>query len=409
MAKFFYLARSQKGEPQSGNREAKDIHELSRLLRQEGYLLISADAEAGGRKKTKISLASILPFVGKVNLKEKMFFTRNLQVMVTAGLTLPRALNILAEQTQNKKMKKALNDIKEEINKGQSFSQAMSKYPDIFSELFQNMIKIGEEAGTMEEVLKVLTSQMERENEMKSKLLGALIYPAVIITAMTGIGIAMLILVVPKLAQTFEELNIELPPTTKFVIFLGTFMAERWYLAILIVIVFIFLFRLALKTGWGKKIVDTLLLKTPIISPIIRKTNSAQTTRTLSSLITAGVPIVRSLEIVSGALSNIYFKKAIAEAAEKVRKGGKLFEALKPYDNLFPHIVLQMMEVGEETGETSNILGNLADFFEEEVTAATKNISAIIEPILMLLIGGAVGFFAISMIQPMYSMLSAIK
>lgn len=406
MARYFYIARSLKGESKTGVQEAKDVHELARLLRQEGYLLISANLEEEKKKKKlEISLA----FLARVGLKEKMFFTRNLRVMISAGVPLPRALRILAEQSKSKKFKKALIDISEEIIKGTSFSQVLSRYPAIFSELFQNMLKVGEEAGTMEEVLNVLTSQMEREYELKSKIKGAMIYPAVVICAMLGIGFLMLVMVVPKLAETFQELKIELPPSTKLVIFLGTFLAEKWYLGILIIIVFLILFRMFLKTKIGKKIIDNLILKVPIISTIIRKTNSAYTTRTLSSLITAGVPIVRSLEIVSGALTNVYFKTALSEAAEKVRKGAKLGEAFKPYQHLYPHLVLQMIEIGEETGETSTILAKLADFYEEEVTTATKNLSAIIEPVLMLLIGGVVGFFAISMVQPMYSMLQAIK
>ena len=407
MAKFFYEARSLKGEPKSGILEAKDKHELARNLRQEGYLLISATLEGEEIKKRKFEIA--IPFLSRVGLKEKMFFTRNLRVMIASGLPLPRSLKILSEQTKNQKFREAIRDVDEQITKGESFSQALSRHSDIFSELFQNMIKVGEEAGTLEEVLKVLTEQMERENEMKSKIMGAMIYPAVIVAAMTGIGILMLIMVVPKLAETFKELNIELPPTTKLVIFLGTFLAEKWYLMILIIIVFLILFRMALRTKAGKNLIDGLTLRLPIISPIIKKTNSASTTRTLSSLIVAGVPIVRSLEIISRSLGNIYFRKAMQDAAEKVRKGEKLFEALKPYQNLYPLLVLQMIEIGEETGETSTILSKLADFYEEEVTNTTKNLTAIIEPVLMLFIGGVVGFFAISMVQPMYSMLQAIK
>ena len=407
MAKYFYEARSLTGELKSGILEAKDEHELSRILRQEGYLLVSANPEGKTLQKKKFEIS--IPFLARVGLKEKMFFTRNLRVMIASGLPLPRSLKILSEQTKNQKFKEAIRDVGEQIIKGESFSKALSRHPDIFSELFQNMVKVGEEAGTLEEVLKVLTEQMERENEMKSKIMGAMIYPAVIIAAMTGIGILMLIMVVPKLAETFKELNIELPPTTKFVIFLGTFLAEKWYLFILLIIVFLILFRILLRTKFGRNAIDGLFLKLPIISPIIKKTNSASTTRTLSSLIVAGVPIVRALEIISRTLGNVYFRKAMAEAAEKVKKGGKLFEALKPYQNLYPLLVIQMIEIGEETGETSTILSKLADFFEEEVTNTTKNMTAIIEPILMLFIGGVVGFFAISMVQPMYSMLQAIK
>ena len=271
------------------------------------------------------------------------------------------------------------------------------------------MIKVGEESGTLEDVLKVLTEQMEREHDLRSKILGALMYPAVILGAMAGIGVLMLIMVVPKLAETFKELDVELPATTRLVIFLGNFLAEKWYLAILIIVAIVILIRLAARTKQGKKLIDKTILKIPLISSLVKKTNSVYTTRTLSSLITAGVPIVRSLEIVSQSLSNFYFREALKNAAEKVRKGGKLSESLLPYQNIYPSLVLEMVAIGEETGETSAILGKLADFFEEEVTNITKNLSSVIEPILMLIIGGVVGFFAVSMVQPMYSMLGAIE
>ncbi len=406
MSKYFYTARSLKGELKSGILEAKDSHELAKVLRREGYFLVSAALEEKNKKR-KLEIS--LPFLSRVGLKEKMFFTKNLQTMAAAGLPLPRALRILAQQSKNKKFRETLENIREEINTGKSFSESLARHPSVFPEFFQNMIKVGEESGTLEDVLKLLTLQMERENELKSKIKGAMIYPAVIIATMIGIGILMLVIVVPKLAETFRELNVQLPLTTKFVIFLGTFLAEKWFLVVLIIIGFLTLLKLASKTKLGKIIIDNSVLNIPVISTLIKKTNSAHTVRTLSSLIRAGVPIVRSLEIVSGTLGNVYFKTAVSQAAEKVKKGERLAEALKPHTNLYPDLVVQMIEVGEETGETSGVLEKLADFFENEVTSATKNLSSIIEPILMLLIGAVVGFFAVSMIQPMYSMLQAIK
>jgi type IV pilus assembly protein PilC len=411
MPKYIFTAKSLKGEEKSGVEEAKDKRQLAKTLRKQGFILIKAILEKEKPKKGpphQIFGVGALPFLSGVSLTEKMMFTRNLQVMIASGLPLPRALETLSLQAKSKKFKKALLSIREEIVKGKNFSESLTKYPDIFSELFQNMIKVGEESGTLDKSLEVLTRQMEREYELKSKIKGALMYPAVIVCAMIGIGILMLIMVVPKLAETFEELKIELPVTTRLVISLGTFLAEKWYLAILILVALIFLFGLILKTKGGKKTIDTLFLKLPIISPLLKKTNSAYTVRTLSSLIAAGVPIVRALEIVSGILGNIYYKTAILTAAEKVRKGEKLSIALAPYKDIYPLIVFQMIKVGEETGETSKILAKLADFFEEEVGNATKNLASVIEPVLMLLIGAAVGFFAISMIQPMYSMLGAI-
>ena len=406
MPKYFFTAKSQKGESYSGTREAKDKHELARVLRQEGYVLISAvvKEKQGQRRKLEITL----PFLGGVSLKDKIMLTRNLEVMIGAGVSLPKALRTLSQQAESKKLKKALLEITDQVIKGKNFSDSLSGYPDIFSELFQSMVRVGEESGTLGENLSILTRQMEREYELKSKIKGALVYPAVIIAAMIGIGVMMLIVVVPKLAQTFEELEIELPLTTKVVIALGTFLAEKWYLAVLIFIILVFFFQLISKIRVGKKTVDGLILKLPIISPLIKKTNAAYTTRTLASLTSSGVSMVRSLEIISETVGNFYFKQVMAEAVKRVKKGDKLSEALKPYQNLYPLAVIQMIEVGEETGETSEILQKLADFFEEEVTNATKNLAAVIEPLLMLFIGGVVGFFAISMVQPMYSMLGAV-
>lgn len=361
--------------------------------------------EKARRKKTPLSFYL---FSG-VSLVEKMMFTRNLKVMISAGVALPRSLKILSAQTKNQKFKKTILEISGEISKGKSFSESLAKHQKIFSDLFVNMIKAGEESGTLEEVLKNLTYQMEKEHDLKSKIIGALIYPAVVVTAMIGIGILMLIMVIPQLSQTFEELEVPLPPTTQFVMGLGNFFAANWFLLPIAGILLFFVSRVGLKSKTGKRIFDKILLKLPIISPIVRKTNSAQTLRILSSLISSGIPLLRALEIVSGALGNVYFKEAMRESMEKVKKGEKLSKALESYQNLYPLIVFQMIEVGEETGQTSDVLVKLADFFEDEVTLATQNLSALIEPVLMLLIGGAIGFFAVSMIQPMYSMLGAIQ
>lgn len=408
MPKFFFTAKSQKGKTYTDTRQAKDEQELARDLRQEGYVLISASEETEKKKGLQIDLQAF-PFLAKVSLKDKIMFTRNLKVMVSAGVSLPKALKTLAEQSKNKKLKKALVKISEEIIQGKSFSESLTKYPGIFSELFRNMVRVGEEAGTLENNLGILTRQMEREYALQSKIKEALVYPTVVVAAMAGIGVMMLIVVVPKLAQTFADLELELPITTRVVIILGTFLAERWYLAVLILVVLIALFRAVFKRKKGKKTFDTLVLKIPVVSQIVRKTNSAHTVRTLSSLITAGVPLVRGLEIVAGTLNNHYFKMAIVQSIEKVKKGEKLSKALKTHESLYPMTVIQMIEVGEETGETAKILEKLGDFFEEEVAAATKNLTAIIEPVLMLVIGGVVGFFAVSMVQPMYSMLSGLE
>ncbi|MFQ6049989.1 MAG: type II secretion system F family protein [Candidatus Paceibacterales bacterium] len=404
MPKYFYKAKSLKGEEKSGVLEAEDTRGLAKKLHAQGFILIKAEPEETLKKRR----FEIFPALSRVSLTEKIFFTRNLQVMISAGLTLPKALGILALQAKSEKFKTALSNIREEIVKGKSLSESLTRYPDIFTELFQSMIKVGEETGSLEEVLKTLTLQMEKVHNLRSKIKGAMIYPTVVVCAMIGVGVLMLIMVVPQLAETFEELNVELPIATKVVIGFATFLAQKWYLALVVLFFLIILIWQSLKIKAMKKIIDKVVLKIPIMAPIIKNTNSAYTVRTLSSLIAAGTPLPRSLEITSETLGNIYYKKAMAEGAEKVRKGEKLSETLKPYGNIYPQTIIQMVAVGEETGKTSDVLAKLADYFEDEVSNATKNLASVIEPILMIIIGVVIGFFAVSMIQPMYSMLEAI-
>lgn len=403
MATYSYFAKTKNGDDASGTIEAADELDLARKLRQGGLVLIEAVKKGQKKKRLNFSFS-----FGKTSLKDKIMFTRNLQVMVSAGVPLPRAIRILAEQSKSAALKKALLDVIDEITKGGNFADGLSRHPNVFSELFVNMVRVGEETGTLEEVFKTLTLQMERQYELTSKIIGALTYPAVILCAMMGIGLLMLVAVVPKLAVVFEEMNIEFPMSTKIVIGLGLFLSSHWYLLPLFAGAFLFGLRAFLKTPFGKRSMDGLFLRLPMISGIIKKANSASAMRSFSSLIKAGVPVVRALEIVAGALGNIYFKKALLDCAQKVKEGTKLSEALAPYESFFSAIMVQMVEIGEETGQTSDVLGKLADFFEEEVTNITKNLSSIIEPILMLLIGGAVGFFAISMVQPMYSMMGTM-
>jgi len=406
--KYFYTAKSLTGKTKTGTKEAVDEYELAKTLRQQGLILISAVLEEKNLKRKKINLIEIFQRFQRVSLTERIMMIRNLQVMISAGVDLPRALKILSLQTKNKRLTRVLTEIRENVMKGKSFSDALGAWPSIFPEMFSSMIKIGEEAGQLEEVLKTLSNQLEREYELKSKIKGAMMYPLVVVLAMVGIGIAMLVMVVPKLAETFEELEIELPLTTRIVINTGNFLIQKWYLIFGIIVFLIFLFRVLLKTKKGKKALDGFLFKVPLIAPLIKKINSAYTIRTFANLIKSGVPLVRSLEIISNSLDNFYFKESLISAQEKVQKGGKLSEALLPYQDLYSSTAIQMLEVGEETGETSSILGKLADFFEEEVTNTTKNLTAVIEPILLLLVGGIIGFFAISMVQPMYSMLGGI-
>jgi len=405
MAQYFYTAKSPKGETETGVLSAKDTRQLAQELKSRNLILINAELD---KIKGPSGFSMSLPFLSGVSLTEKMMFARNLEVMIAAGLPLSKSLSILSNQIKNSKLKAAIIDIQEKINKGYAFSAALGDHPDIFSGLFYNMVKVGEESGTMENVLKTVSLQFEREHELRSKIQNAMAYPAIVLLAMVGIGILMLVTIVPQISETFKDLGMELPLTTKFIISLGMFLAKNWYLVIIALILLVAAITNIAKIPKWKKIFDTIILKVPIISPIIKQTNAATTIRTLSSLIDAGVPIAKSLEIVGDTLSNYHFKQVMIEASQSVRRGENLSVVLEKHQNLYPSTVAQMAKVGEETGETSKIFSKLADYFEEEVSTATQNLAAIVEPLLMLVVGATIGFFAISMIQPMYSMLEGL-
>ena len=407
MPTYFYTAITASGEKVSGSEDAQDERQLARILQGKGLLLTTAKTKQA--KKRLFSFSSLLNKARPISLGDKLLFCRNLQVMVAAGIPLPRSLDILSAQAGNENFREVLGDVKQKVVEGKSLSEAMLVHPLVFSELFTNMIKVGEESGTLEQVLDQLTLQLGRLHDLRSKVVGALMYPAVVIVAMIGVGTLMLILVVPKLADTFKELGVPLPVATRIVIGVGTFLAERWYIAFPLVLGLLAVLFRFLKTKLGTRMLHRFLLRTPVFGNIIRKTNAALMTRTLSSLIASGVPIVRSLEITSQVVGNVYFQDSLVVCAKNVAKGGKLSASLKDYGHLYPIVVVQMVEVGEETGETGHILGKLAEFYEEEVGQITKNLTSIIEPILMLAVGIAVGFFAVSMIQPMYGMLSALQ
>lgn len=409
MPSYFYQAKSLEGKEESGSLIAKNERQLARTLRKKGYFLISAQV-AGEEKKEKFKLARLNIFdklIG-VPFREKLFFTRNLEVMVRTGVPLPRAFKILAQQTKSKKFSEALKKISEEIIKGKNISSALNSFPGIFSSLFRETLKVGEETGRLEDSLGVLAKEMEREYTLRSRVKTAMVYPLVILSTTFAIGILMMVVAVPKLKVAFEELKVELPFSTRMILGGADFLTEKWWLALLLVFALVVAVVMGLKSKKGGKIWDTIVLKIPVVSNIVRQTNTALCLRILGSLLKAGVPIVRALEVASGALTNFYFKRSLSEAAETIKKGGKLSQALKNYEEIYSPMVLQMMEVGEETGETSEILEKLADFYEEELSNATQKLSSIIEPVLILIIGGVVGFFAISMMQPLFSIMGGM-
>lgn len=405
MPNYFYIAKSFDGETKTGALNADDEHQLAQNLKNQGMVLVSAVVEEK-EKKSKFNIP--LPFLG-IPLTEKIMMTKNLGVMFSTGLSLVKSFDILTTQAKNKKLKTALLDIKEKINKGDNLSDALAGYPNIFSELFCNMIKVGEESGTLDEVFQVLSLQLTKEHELKSKIRNAMIYPSIIVMVMIVVGIVMVTVVLPSLSIFFTALNVNIPIYTRILLYVGNFLSQQWYLLIVMPLLFALSIYLIMKTRPGKEVVDTLVLRLPLIAPIVKKNNSAFLIRSLSSLMTSGVPLTRSLEISSQTVNNHYFKEALAQAGQKIKKGEKLSNALKSYQNIFPIGVIEMIEVGEETGKTSDILKKLADFYEQEAISAIEKLAILIEPILIIVLGLGVGFFAFSIIEPMYSSLKLIN
>lgn len=406
MPNFFYTAKSlDTGEEKSGTLEASRKAELAHTLREEGFLLTSARL-LGQKKEQKLNWQIWRNPFQQVSLVEKMLFARHLSVMIKAGLSLSQGLETISRQTKNRWFIQAIESVNNDIQRGQPFSDSLEKYPRIFSELFTNMIRAGETGGNLDEVLKILATQMEKDHEIISRVKNALAYPAVIVIAMVGIGFLMMTMVVPKLTSVFTELNIELPATTKFIIAISNFLARYTVFGIVSLVILFLIILQSLKTKAGRYALDWLSLRTIGLNIIIQKVNAARFARTLHSLLEGGMPIVKSLQIVSKILVNLPYRYSLEEISKEIQKGNPLSALLRGYPALYQPLIIQMIEVGEKTGTLSAVLEELADFFEEEVDNLTKNLTTIIEPILMVIIGSAVGFFAISMIQPIYSMVS---
>ncbi len=405
MPNYFYTAKTLEGKNETGVLNATDESQLAQALKSQGMILIRANAEA---EKKKFNLNFSLPFFD-VSSTQKIMMVKNMGVMFATGLSLVKIFDILSIQTKSKVLKSALIDIKAKINKGENLSDSMARYPKIFSELFVNMIKVGEESGTLEGIFQILSLQILKEHELKSKIRNAMTYPAIILVVMFIIGGIVVTVVLPNLSIFFSTLNAEIPIYTKILLWLGVFLSKNWYLLIVAPLALVAAIFFTIKTKIGKSVLDTILLKTPLISSIVKKNNAAFFVRSLSSLIASGVPLVRSLEITSKTVGNHYFRDAIIEASKKIKKGEKLSSALRPHQDIFPFGVIEMIEVGEETGKTSEILKKLADFYEQEAISAVERLSILIEPMLIIILGLAVGFFAFSIIEPMYSSLQSIN
>jgi len=399
--RFKFKAIKKDGEIYEDVLEAKDKFDLFKQLKNQESTLISNEEL---KEKSSFLYSGVFAIFDKIKTEEKIIFARNLGSMIKAGLSLARSISVMNRQTKNKKMKLILSNIEKDLKDGNTFSSSISKFPNIFSQLFVSMVSAGEEGGDLSGSLKNISEQIERSNNLRKKIKGAMIYPSIIIFVMIIIGILMLIFVVPTLTATFQELKVDLPFSTQIVVTVSKIFKENTFF------LFFVLFFLSVgayfvsKTKSGRRYFDYIILKIPIIKTLVKEVNSARTASTFSTLVSSGVDVVKSLEITKNVVQNSYYKEVIESARKAIQKGAPISQTFKDNENLYPAFVGEMIAVGEETGQLPNLLMQVATFYEDEVERKTKNMSTIVEPLLMIIVGIVMGFFAISMITPMYSL-----
>ena len=403
MATFTYIGEDAEGKKVSETVSADDRYAVYDIARQSGHRISSIEESSQKTLGRFLNIEAINAKLSRVKDDELVMMTRNLGSMLNAGLTITRALSVIERQSQNPKLKKVIKETVEKINNGGQLYEALKDHKDVFSDLYVAMVKSGEESGNLAESLKTLSLQMERSANLTKRIKGAMIYPAIVLTVMLIIAVLMMIYVMPQITGVFKNMNMDLPVTTRFLIGASDFFAAHTLIVLLGMfggitgVVYFF------KTKVGKLVSSYVVVRLPVIGTMAKETNSARTARTLSSLLNSGVDVMAAIEITEEVVQNVFYKKVLKEARERVEKGTALSEVFVERQDLYPILVGEMILVGEETGQISGMLGELAQFYETEVERKTKDLSTIIEPLLMVVIGAGVGFFALAMIAPIYS------
>lgn len=403
MAKFLYTGTTKEGEKITHVVEAADKFAVYDIARENGHTVTSVSAQKHFSLNSLINMERLNLMMSRVKMDELVVLTRNISSMIKAGLPLTRTLSVAERQTKNQRLKNALQSVRENINKGKQFNEGLAAFPKIFSDLYVAMVRAGEESGQLSEALATLGIQMERTSTLKKKIKGAMIYPIIVIIVMVIIGVLMMIFVVPSITATFTSLNIELPITTKILIWISVALTKHSLVVLVVFIGFFFGVGYLSRTYVGMRVLDYVFVRLPVIGEIVKEVNSARTARTLASLLHSGVNVLSAIQISKDVVQNLYYKDILDEASRRVEKGTALSEVFIESEAWYPTLFGEMIAVGEETGQIAHMLEELAQFYEAEVEQKTKDLSTIIEPILMVIIGASVGFFALAMIAPIYS------
>ena len=409
MTKFTYRGRDASGKEVSKTVEASDRYAVYDMARQDGHTVSSIVEAKAFSLERFINVEKINYFLSKVKLDELVMSTRNMAAMLRAGLPLSRSLSVIERQTKNPRLKGIMVSVREEISKGNQFNAALAKYPETFSKLYVAMVRAGEESGSLAASLETIAMQLERSSSLRKKIKGAMIYPAIVITVMLILGILMMVYVMPTITETFLKMGVSLPLTTRILIGTSQFMTAHGLIVAVGALMAVGGIVSFVRTKFGRRLFHLFLIHLPVIGTLVKQTNSAYTGRTLSSLLASGVDVMGAIDITKDVIQNVHYKDILEEARMKVEKGLPLSETFIAHENRYPILVGEMIAVGEETGNISAMLTEIATFYETEVEQKTKDLSTIIEPIMMVVIGAGVGFFALAMIAPIYSIGDSIK
>lgn len=402
MSIFNYRAKNKEGRDISGKIEAININVASKILSERELTIINIKR----KRRIKIIDQYFSRFFNKIPMKDLLFFLRELSVLISANIPLIQSLHIIEKQIENRILKGIILEVADNVEGGSKLSDSLAKYPDIFNSFYVNIIKSGETSGKLDEVLNYLTEEEEKNYDMAKKLKGAMIYPAFIFTALIGVGIVMMIFVVPKLAGVLEESGAELPITTRILMGASDFFVNFWWTILIAVIVLFFIFNVVVKTKNGKLYWDILKLNLPIAGNLFQKIYLVRFSRSFITLMVGGVSISKSLDIVLNVVDNAHYKNLIERTIKEVEDGraiaGEFFN-----DKYIPPMFAQMLSIGEETGKIPFVLKKIADFYSLEIDNTMRNIMTIMEPFIMIIMGLAVGVMVAAIILPMYNLSSS--
>lgn len=400
MSEFSYRVRTSAGSLAEGVIEAPDQRTAMDRLRAQKMTVMEVTEVVPGFLD---ALQKYNPLRPKVGSKDIVLFSRQLSTLVSAGVALVNGLNILAEQIESKPFRAVVMKVKEDIESGLSIAEAMKKHPDAFTDLYVAMIKAGEVGGILDTILERLSMYLEAAEDLKHKVKGAMMYPLVVSIIAGGVTVFLLVGVIPTFKEIFSSFGAELPLPTRIVIGISEFLTEYWYVCLGVPALIFFIFKKWIKTESGRKIFDTQVLKVPMFGPMLRKVAVAKFTRTLGTLIKSGVPILQALETVARTSGNKVIEDALMSARESIREGERISDPLKK-SGVFPPMVVQMISVGEETGNLDAMLTKIADFYDQEVDVAVKGLTSMIEPIVIVVMGIVIGAIVIAMFIPMFEL-----